>query len=307
VQPLEKIEVSRLRRADRWILAALNKAIEECDAALGPARPENGVWDSSEIRAGLRLSEYTESARRFVWNELADWYLESTKGRLSSADDDSDVARAVLAHAFDAALRLLQPVVPFITDVLWRRLPVATRDRGDFIARAAWPLRDERFKSEPEFDLVREAVNSVRQLRADYAIPPGDRITASLDVSAAGANADRDSGIFSDEAEFIARIARCNVVESNGRESGASILLSSGSRLNVPLAGVIDIEKECRKARTELEKLDGQLSALAARLVNPGFIDRAPQHVVEAERAKHSEWTSRRAQLSEKVTSLCGS
>jgi valyl-tRNA synthetase len=307
VQSLDKIDPSRLRRADRWILAALNKAIEECDAALGPARPANGVWDASELRAGLRLSEYTESARRFVWNELADWYLESTKGRLSAGDDDSEVARAVLAHAFDAALRLLQPIVPFITDVLWRRLPVAARDRGDFIARAEWPLRDERFTSEPEFDLVREAINSLRQLRADYAIPPGDRITASLDVSAAEVNADRDSGIFADEGEFIARIARCNIVGSNGRDSGASILLSSGSRLNVPLAGVIDIEKECRKAKTELEKLDTQLKSLSARLSNPGFTDRAPPHVVEAERAKHSEWTTRRAQLSDKVTSLCGS
>ena len=307
VQSLDRIDSSRLRRADRWILSALNTAIDECDAALGPARPVNGVWDPSELRAGLRLSEYTESARRFVWNELADWYLESTKGRLAAGGDDGDVARAVLGHAFDSALRLLQPIVPFITDVLWRRLPIADEDRGDFIARAQWPEHDHRFASEPEFDLVREAINSVRQLRADYAIPPGDRITASLDVSAAGANTDRDSRIFADEAEFIARLARCNVVQGNGREGGASILLSSGSRLNIPLAGVIDIEKECRKAKTELEKLDSQLLALAGRLSNPGFTDRAPQHVVEAERAKHSEWTARRAQLSEKVTSLCRS
>ena len=307
VQPLDRIDLSRLRRADRWILAALNTAIDECDAALGPARPDEGVWNPSELRAGLRLSEYTESARRFVWNELADWYLESTKTRLTSGGEDAEVARAVLAHAFDSALRLLQPIVPFITDVLWRRLPVADENRGDFIARAAWPRRDDRFAAEPEFDLVREAINSVRQLRADYAIPPGERISASLDVSSAGPNADRDSRIFGDEAEFIARIARCSVEQKNGHEAGASILLSSGSRLHVPLAGVIDIERECRKAKTELEKLDSQLAALSARLSNPGFTDRAPAHVVEAERAKQGEWSARRIQLAEKVTSLCGS
>jgi valyl-tRNA synthetase len=307
VQPIDRIDSLRLRRADRWILAALNTAIAECNAALGPARPDNGVWDSSELRAGLRLSEYTESARRFVWNELADWYLESTKGRLAAGGDDGEVARAVLAHAFDSALRLLQPIVPFITDVLWRKLPIADENRGDFIARARWPVRDDRFAAEPEFDLVREAINSVRQLRADYAIPPGDRITASLDVSAAGPNAERDSQIFADEAELIARLARCSVEHHNGSESGATILLSSGSRLRVPLAGVIDIEKECRKAKAELEKLDAQLAALAGRLANPGFTDRAPANVVEAERARQGEWTLRRAQLSEKVTSLCGS
>ena len=161
--------------------------------------------------------------------------------------------------------------------------------------------------AEPEFDLVREAINSVRQLRADYAIPPGDRITASLDVSAAGQNGQRDAKIFADEAEFIGRIARCSVEQRNGQDIGASILLSSGSRLHVALAGVIDMDKECRKAKTELEKLEAQLTSLTARLSNPGFTDRAPAHVVEAERTKLGEWTARKTQLSEKVISLCGS
>ena len=69
----------------------------------------------------MRLSEYAESARRFVWNDLADWYLETTKGRIGSADDDSEVARAVLTHIFDYALRLLHPIMPFITETLWQR------------------------------------------------------------------------------------------------------------------------------------------------------------------------------------------
>ena len=305
VSPLRDIDPSRLRRADRWILGALNTAIAECDAALGPARPKNGVWDASELKAGLRLSEYTEAARRFVWNELADWYLESTKGRLSAGGEDAEVARAVLAHTFDAALRLLQPIVPFITDVLWRRLPLEDETRGDYVARARWPERNESFRPEIEFDLVREAINAIRQLRADYAIPPGNRIHASLDASQS-AHAARDEAVFAEENEFIARLARCSVNGDAPAEGSASILLSSGARINIPLAGIIDIEKECRKAQTELEKLDAQLTALNARLANAGFTDRAPAHVVEAERAKQAEWTTRRAQLADKVRSLCG-
>jgi valyl-tRNA synthetase len=301
VLPLEQIDPSRLRRADKWILGALNTAIAECDAALGPARPVDGVWNQSELKAGLRLSEYTESARRFAWNELADWYLESTKGRLAAGGDDGDVARAVLAHAFDAALRLLQPIVPFITDVLWRRLPIADENRGDFIARAAWPRRNESFGSGAEFELVRESINAIRQLRADYAIPPGDRIHAAVD-DASG----RDAAVLVDESDFIGRIARCDFVESDETQA-ATILLSTGSKLRIPLAGLIDIDKECKKAKTELEKLDTQLTALNGRLSNPGFTDRAPANVVEAERAKQGEWTVRKAQLTEKVISLCGS
>ncbi|MEO8192221.1 MAG: valine--tRNA ligase [Gemmatimonadales bacterium] len=307
VRPLASIDAARLRRADRWILGALNAAIAECDAALGPARPRNGVWNQSELRAGLRLSEYTESARRFVWNELADWYLESTKGRLAAGGPDSEVARAVLAHAFDAALRLLQPIVPFITEVLWGRLPVADEARGRFIARAPWPMRDDAFGPDAEFELVREAINGIRQLRADYSIPPGDRINASLDIGAAGRNAARDQAIVTEEAAFISRVARCDVSVAQSPETGATILLSSGSRIIVPLAGVINVEKECRKAKTELERLEAQLASLNGRLSNPGFTDRAPAHVVEAERAKQGEWTMRRSQLAEKVMSLCGS
>jgi valyl-tRNA synthetase len=267
------------------------------------------VWDESELYRGLRLSEYTEAARRFAWNELADWYLESTKSRIAAGGNDAAVARAVLAHSFDAALRLLQPIVPFITDALWRRIPVSDMRRGHFIARAKWPSADGRFAGEQEFELVRQAISGIRQLRADYAIPPGERITAALDTSGADANAERDRQIFEDEAEFVQRVARCTIeMEQSGAATGAAtILLASGSRLAVSLAGVIDIEKECGKARVELERLSTQLATLEGRLANPGFTERAPQKVVDAERQKQRDWTARKAQLAEKVASLCGS
>ncbi len=309
VRPLASIDPSELRRADKWILHRLNQAIGECNAALGPARPRDGVWTEAELRTGLRLSEYTETARRFVWNELADWYLESTKPRLTTSGADRDVARTVLAHCFDSALRLLQPIVPFITETLWRQLPIADDARGDFIARATWPQRDDAIAIDREFELVREAVNAVRQLRADYAVPPGERISAHLVANLASAGADHDREVFTDEREFISRIARCDL-DLNGDDSesrGATILLSSGSRLIVPLGGIVDIDKECRKAKMELEKLETQLTALEGRLSNPGFTDRAPQNVVAAERQKQVEWTSRREQLTQKLVSLCGS
>ncbi len=309
VQSVHTIDPARLRRADRWILHRLNEAISECDSALGPPRPRNGVWPESELKSGLRLSDYVETGRRIVWNELADWYLESTKGRLASPGEDREVARAVLAHCFDVALRLLQPVVPFITDTLWRGLPVSADNRGEFIARAAWPRPDAGVTANVEFELVREAVIAVRQLRADYAVPPGERIRAHLDTTSAGSNRERDAAVFAEENDFIARIARCDIDSSGDSASanGSTILLSSGSRLIVPLGGIVDIDKECKKAKTELQKLETQLTALETRLGNPGFTDRAPLNVVAAERQKQVEWTARRDHLTQKVVSLCGS
>src|SRR5207237_749820 len=119
---------SKLTRADRWILVKLDSAIAECDAALGPLAPstpapsldDKRVWRPEERFNGLRLNEYAESARRFVWNELADWYVETAKGRLNTPGPDRDVARAVLVHCFDQALRLLHPIVPFGSDARGR-------------------------------------------------------------------------------------------------------------------------------------------------------------------------------------------
>ena len=308
---LDSLDHKRLARADRWILGRLNRAIADCDAALGPARPADHHWIPAELRAGMRLSEYAEAARRFVWNELADWYVESTKNRLAAGGDDYTVARTVLVHVFDAALRLLQPIVPFITEVLWHRLPIATDNRAKFIGVAPWPVIGPAFGDEPDFEVVRDAIIGFRQLRSDYAIPPGDRIGAFLDTTAMSGSSEHIVSVFAEEATFIQRLTRCELrgggsSVSGGSDAGASILLPAGARIVVPLAGVIDIEKECSKARMELDRLDVQLTALIARLDNSGFVDRAPVKVVEAERAKKEQWTERRAQLATKVSSLCG-
>ncbi|HEU4563295.1 MAG TPA: valine--tRNA ligase, partial [Gemmatimonadaceae bacterium] len=167
VPALADIDASRLTRADAWILDRLNAAIAECDEALGPARPDGAAWRDDQRFAGLRLNEYVEAARRFAWSELADWYVETTKARLAPDAPDRDVARAVLLHVFDAALRLLHPVVPFITETLWQRLP--GRAEGELLARAAWPRpAGDHAARAREFGAVQEAVMSIRQLRSEY-------------------------------------------------------------------------------------------------------------------------------------------
>jgi valyl-tRNA synthetase len=310
VRAVTEIDQLQLTRADHWILDRLDAAITEADAALGPLRPttpspravDDRVWREDERRAGMRLSDLAETARRFVWNELADWYLEAIKSRLAGEAEDREVARSVLVHVFDGALRLLHPIVPFISEALWQRLPGRAPD--EFLAVAAWPERSGMAQSDhaAEFELVREAVVALRQIRADYNLAPGRSIDGL--VVARGSAA----AVYAAESETIGRLARAaiRVVDHAPAGAAAHAVLSGGSALAVPLAGLIDVGKECARLREELAALEKQLAGLERRLADEKFTARAPAHVVAAERAKLDEWTARRAQLSEKVRALCG-
>jgi valyl-tRNA synthetase len=322
VSRVSDLDESALTRADQWILHRLRAAIDECDEALGPLRPEvehespdRHVWRELERNAGLRLNEYAEAARRFVWNELADWYLESLKSRLETRGDDREVARAVLVHAFDCALRLLHPIVPFVTEALWQRLP--NRATAEFLARAEWPTHLDRdaldnaaalhFEtlddSAEEFELVREAVLAIRQIRAENNVAPGKSIEVMLRAGDA-----KIQGIFGQEAATVGRLTRADVRLADGVpvSAAAHAVLSGGAEVIVPLAGLIDVTKECARLRAEVAQLTTQIGSREARLSNAKYLERAPADVVAGDRAILDEMKSKREQLTERVRSLCG-
>ena len=301
VLALTSIPDNDFTRADSWILGRLNAAIEGCNAALGPARPTGTHWREEERYAGLRLNEYTEAARNFVWNELADWYLESVKGRLTTPGDDRNVARAVLVHAFDQALRLLHPIVPFVTEALWQRLPI--HQEGTFITTASWPAVTRYPGDSAQFERVIEGVAAIRQLRGEYGITPGKQLSGFVIPSASA------QAIFEEETPLIERLTRCALTVVSAAPAGiaAHQVLSDGTEIVLPLAGAIDLEKECARLKGELDGLNKQLTGLRARLQNENFVSRAKPEIVEAERRKEQEWAARREQLAGKVASLCGS
>ena len=328
VTPLEAIDPARLTRADRWILARLDQAVADCDAALGPSRPagagRDARWAPEQRFVGLRLNEYAEAARRFVWNELADWYVESTKGRLAGATAtpaDREVARAVLVHTFDHALRLLHPVVPFVTEALWQRLP--GRPDGAFLTTSAWPVRGAAAGGSAagagwtghgtheagagEFELVRAAVAAVRQVRADYTVAPA-RAVEVIVVAPEGAT----RRVFSEEGALVGRLTRSTVTVADGAAqrpadgAAAVVVLGGGVELAVPLAGIVDVAREREKLAKEVAELERQLAALRGRLDNAGFVARAPAHVVEGERQKAGDWAQRLEQLVAKLAALGG-
>jgi valyl-tRNA synthetase len=313
VQPVETIPAAKLQRADEWILWRLDVAVQEADAALGPIRPtttrahRDAVrWTDAQRTSGMRLNDLAETARRFVWNELADWYVEAIKGRLADGGADAEVARAVLVHVFDGALRLLHPVVPFVTEDIWQQLP--SRSPGAFLATTPWPAARPAYDNGQranEFELIRDAVGAIRRIRAEYAVPPATSIQATIVPGRGSAGA--VARAFDDTA-IVERLARASLTVADAAPSGAAAhaVLAGGTSLVVPLAGLVDVDRECARLRGELASLEKQLQALEGRLANEKFVAKAPPDVVDGERRKRTEWSERRQQLREKVQSLCG-
>ncbi len=286
VQPLDALDAKSLPLADRWILARTQYAIEQVTQAFDEFRLDDGA----------------KFAFQLAWRDLADWYVEAVKPRLVASGASADAARSVLAYAFDIVLRLLHPVVPFITEELWQKLP--GRKPEDLLIIAEWPrvraaLYDQR--AWKDFGRVQEAVSAIRNIRAEYRIPPKARLEAAL-----AAKAEDARQAFQGEREAIIRLAQLAELafDGQGRGAGAHAVLTDGSEVFVALSDAIDVQQECRRLSGELTRLEQQLAGLAAKLTNQQFVARAPAEVVAKEREKERAWHDQRQVLADKLKSL---
>src|SRR5437867_10351764 len=284
VPAVDAVDRRSLTLADRWILSRAQATIREATAALEQ----------------FRLDEAAKRCFEFVWNELADWYVEAVKPRMSGTQ--AQTPQAVLAFCLDAALRLLHPVVPFITEDLWQKLP--GRKAAELLAIAQWPapkpeLEDPR--ADQDFGRVKTAIEHIRSIRAEYRVPPKTRLRATI-----VARGNDKATTFDGERDTIIRLAQLESLGLDGvpQGVGAHAVFGDGSEVVVALEGVVDLKHECRRLMEEFERIDKQLTSLAARLTNESFVSRAPQEVVAKEREKERAWRDQRDVLAGKLKSL---
>ncbi len=289
VEPIDAIDPKALTLADRWILSRTQATIAEATASLEQ----------------FRLDEAAKRCFDFAWKELADWYVEAVKPRLATGGAGSDApAHAVLAYCFDTVLRLLHPVVPFITEELWQQLP--SRRDEELLALAPWPaarpaLADA--EAGAAFARVQDAVSAIRTIRAEYRIPPSTRVRARVT-----ATTDAARRAFEGERETITRLAQLGTLVLDGAAAsagaGAHAVLADGTDVFVALEGAVDVGRECRRLSDDLTRLDRQLAGLAARFTNSEFVERAPADVVAREREKERAWQEQRRALAGKLKAL---
>jgi valyl-tRNA synthetase len=249
----------------------------------------------------FRLNDAAGAPYHFLWDDFADWYLEAIKPRLFGDPDAAggDAARAVAAHCLDVALRLLHPVIPFITESLWQRLP-GNADRT--IVTAPWPTPTGREDAEAERDFAfwRAVVAATRDIRGEYGVKPNQLVWVAVHRTT-----DRQRTLLAREQTAIMRLARITAIGDTPRPGpSAHAILPDGAALDVWLGDAIDVPRERARRQDECERLDRQLAALRGKLGNPGFLAKAPAAVVEQERAKETEWAARRERLAASMAAL---
>jgi valyl-tRNA synthetase len=208
-------------------------------------------------------------------------------------------------HCFDQALRLLHPIVPFVTEALWQKLP--SRAENALLATSSWPRpgAENRVAGAREFDLVQEMVLAIRQIRSTYNVTPGKQI--EVRVGAAGASSRAQERIAAEESAIIGRMSRATVTVGGNHDGGAAAhAIVAGCEVTVPLAGLVDVGKECERLRAEIADLDKLFESRSARLNNAKYVERAPANVVASDRAILADMQEKARQLREKVATLCG-
>jgi valyl-tRNA synthetase len=261
--------------ADAWILSRL------ADLA-------------ARVDEGLLTYEFGETARAlydFFWNEFCDWYIELAKGRLAAGGRARATVQRNLVFVLDVALRLLHPMMPFVTEEIWRKLPLAPEDSAASLMIAAWPdperlasWRDE--DAEASIAAVQDVVTAVRAVRARYGMSP--RSSVDVIVKATGASA----MLVENQRELIrslAGIGALSVSADAAKPAHAASAVAAGSELYVPLEGLVDFAHERARVEKELAAVVMEMQRLTAKLGNPGFLAKAAPEIVEKDRARASD------------------
>ncbi|HJQ71099.1 MAG TPA: valine--tRNA ligase [Blastocatellia bacterium] len=272
--------------ADRWILAELNTTIEQVTRALEE----------------YRFHEAAQVLYHFFWDDFCDWYIELSKPLVAARETTEQVAaaRERIAYVLETSLRLLHPLMPFITEEIWQRLP----HEGESIMIAPFPsaspqLEDQ--KARDEMQTLIALITKVRNIRSEMNIPARSQLKLFLGA------AEPASSLVRENAEQIKRLARVEEIIISDKLSGmdaAARDVVAGIEIAVPLEGLIDVAKERERLTKEMARKETEARALASRLENASFVERAPREVVEQARNRHTELIDEMRKLSATLASL---
>ena len=266
---------------DQWIISRLQQV-------------ESAVTEALDT---YRFDMAAQTLYEFVWNEYCDWYLELAKVQLQGGCPTTQrTTRRTLVRVLEVILRLLHPIMPFITETLWQTIaPLANAKHSSSIMLAAWPVADqERFVQVALDKMARlqDLIGAVRNLRGEMGLAPG--IKAPLFVEGGSELAELLPYV-----PMMARLTEASLVATLPESEDAPVAVCQGARLLLK----VEVDKAAESARLskEAEKLQKAMDKISAKLEKPGYTDKAPAHLVAKDRAELAELQDKMAKISSQL------
>lgn len=272
--------------ADKWILTRLNETIES-------------------VTKMIDRYEFGEVGRllyNFIWDDVCDWYIEMAKLPLNGEDEAAKkTTRSVLAYVLDNTMRLLHPFMPFLTEEIWQHLP----HEGESITVAKWPEVRSNFtdkKAAKEMSLLVDIIRSVRNIRAEVNTPMKKQIklhikTKDEEVKTSLTKNSQYLEKFCNPSELLIDI------DLKAPDKAMSAIVT-GAELFLPLEGLINVEEEIARLEKELDKWNKEVDRVQKKLGNEGFVKKAPEKVIEEERAKEQDYLEKRTAVKKRIEEL---
>ena len=284
VDELKIPDAKDLCMEDKWILNKYNQLIEE--VTLNLEKFELGV-------AAAKLYE-------FIWDEFCDWYIELVKPRLYDTESASNkTAQYVLSYVLSNTLKLLHPFMPFIAEEIWQSLP----HDGESIVIAPWPKAEGSLsfpKESAQMEMIMDALKAVRNKRAEMNIPPSKKANMFIVTD--------HKDVFTSGAVFFEKLASAQGVtvledNSNTPENAVAVIVN-GAQIFMPMGELVDFEKEIKRLEDEKKHLLDEIKRVDGKLSNKGFVDKAPAHVVEEEKAKGEKYRAMLEKVEESLAAF---
>ena len=275
-----------LQMEDKWILSKLNTLVQE-------------VTDNLEkFELGIAVQKLYD----FIWDVLCDWYIELTKSRIQAGGESAKGAQQVLIYVMNQCLKLLHPIMPFITEEIWQAIP----NDCESIMVASWPQYREDLcfqQEEADFEKIMGAIKAIRNRRAEMNVPPSKKARVFVKTPY--------SEIFRSGAMFMERLASASEVEVSGVApqegedfSDAVQVITDSARIFIPLDELVDKQKELARLEKERKACERDIAMVEQKLSSQGFLEKAPQNVVEAERVKLEKHKERMEKIVESIAAF---
>ena len=277
---IKDLKQLNLSTEDKWILTALMKTVKK---------------SSSELES-YRYNEYANTIYDFFWHDYCDWYIELTKERIyKGSQEEKQTAVSVLNFVLRESLKLLHPIMPFITEEIYNYLPIK---ETKFLATAPYPEYEERYTFEEDYNFIeslKEMITGIRTVRSDFNIEPTRKLNVRIKPSTK--EIEERLKTLTNQIKQLIKAENLIIDTDISKQDTEVITVSKLGECFIDLAGVLDIQKEIQRQEKLLQEVEKSIKISESKLSNENFVNKAPEHVVEKEKQLYEELKAKRDKI----------